>query len=92
MEKIARHLLCLRSVEVFAKLFFVDANKVIQPIVWDFHSRCIANGFGDARHEKRVTQLIKSILPGTIQDTYSLTAIGRPAVAKTAMIELSACV
>jgi hypothetical protein len=28
----------------------------------------------------------------TIQGMYSLTAIGRPAVAKTAMIELSACV
>jgi hypothetical protein len=28
----------------------------------------------------------------TIQGMYSLTAIDRPAVAKTAMIELSACV
>jgi hypothetical protein len=28
----------------------------------------------------------------TIQGMYSLTAVGRPAVAKTAMIELSACV
>jgi hypothetical protein len=39
-----------------------------------------------------VPPLSPALFLATIQGMYSLTAIGRPAVAKTAMIELSACV
>jgi hypothetical protein len=39
-----------------------------------------------------VPLLSPALFLATIQGMYSLTAIGRPAVAKTAMIELSACV
>jgi hypothetical protein len=39
-----------------------------------------------------VPPLSPALFLPTIQGMYSLTAIGRPAVAKTAMIELSACV
>lgn len=39
-----------------------------------------------------VPPLSPALFLATIQGVYSLAAIGRPAVAKTAMIELSACV
>ena len=49
----------------------------------------LASGAGQSDGEP---PLSPALFLATIQGMYSLTAIGRPAVAKTAMIELSACV